>query len=160
MEKIAPLITFQIKEGAKTKDGKEYHICDAFDDIEDAFNEGVKYRYHETRISKNDGAIVFICTDIVCWQLFKRLWTLKREKKIKTFSVFPFGDLLNGKDAKKLDDSLIEELFNKLIEKSGEVLIKELSRKSFEELIEKSGEESKKLYEKLNTEIGRLKIEN
>ena len=115
--KYVPLVTFQIKEGATTKDKKEYHICDAFDDIEDAFNDGVKYRYHETRIGKNDGAIVFILSDIACWQLFRRLVSLKPEK-IKSFSIFALKDLLNGTVAEKLDDSLIKELVKKLDENS------------------------------------------
>ena len=164
MPKIAkhvPLVTFEIDE-------REHHICDILDEIEDAFNDGVKYRYHETYIRKNSGAIVFTLTDTACWQLFRRLVSLKPEK-IKSFSVFPFGDLLNGKDAKKLDDSLIEKLIRELIEEFGEDSIekpfkksrKNSGKESIEALIENSGKESiKELYEKLDTEIGRLKIEN
>ena len=162
MAKYVPLVTFEINE-------REHHICDVLDEIEDAFNDGVKYGYHETYISKSSGAIVFtLSSDTACWQLFRRLVSLKSEK-IKSFSVFPFGDLLNGKDAKKLDDNLIEKLIRELIEEFGEDSIekpfkksrKNSGKESIEALIENSGKESiKELYEKLDTEIGRLKIEN
>ena len=158
--KYVPLLTFQIKG--------EHHICDVLDEIEDSFSRGVKYGYHETYISKKGGAIVFTLGSAkACLQLFMYLELLKREK-IKVFSVFPFGDLLNGKDAKKLDDSLIEELFNRLGEesikrlfkKSDEESDKKSTKESLEDLIKKLDEDSKKLYEELQNKIEKLKIEN
>ena len=166
--KYVPLVTFQIKG--------EHHICDVLDEIEDSFSRGVKYGYHETYISKKDGAIVFtLGSPKACLQLFMYLELLKREK-IKVFRVFPFKDLLAEKEAVKSFEGLIEELFNKLVEEFGEESIKELFKKSsssdkksdedldkdsLEELIKNSDEDSiKELYKNLKNEIKKLKIEN
>lgn len=102
MAKYVPLVTFKIK-------GK-HHICDVLDDIEDAFNKGVKYGYHETYISKNGGAVVFsLSSDDACSQLLKHLETLRGEK-LESFSVFPFEGLLNDGKVEKLNGNSPEEI--------------------------------------------------
>lgn len=102
MAKYVPLVTFKI-------DGNKHHICDVFDEIEDAFNTA-KYGYHEAHISKDGGAIVFtLVSDDACLQLLKHLESLKG-KKIESFSVFPFEDLMNGDKVEKLENSTKSEI--------------------------------------------------